>query len=88
MIECGICLDSITEGSYKILSCNHRFHTECLKKLVKMNCPYCRKKINIKEVFNLKHPVCLGNHYQDGVIFNYSPMVSGGFCRFCGGLPL
>ena len=88
MNECSICLNNMDEGTYKKLTCNHIFHTDCLKKLKKMVCPYCRENIDIKKVFNCKYPVCTGAHYVDGLIFDYCPFVKGGYCRFCGGLPL
>ena len=44
MTECGICLDRIDEGTYKILSCSHKFHTKCIIDWFRRasTCPCCR----------------------------------------------
>lgn len=57
---CSICLDNIKlEHTIKILSCNHKFHFNCFKKLVYknhnffVNCPLCRKmNTDISKPFN------------------------------------
>ena len=43
--ECSICLEDIEFEDLKILSCNHKFHKECIDTWTKKNpiCPYCRK---------------------------------------------
>lgn len=58
---CAICLESTesTEGestfSTFTLKCNHKFHYQCLKMLISINCPLCRKvPENLpKELFDL-----------------------------------
>lgn len=43
--ECSICLEDIEFKDLEILSCNHKFHKECIEIWRKKNpiCPYCRK---------------------------------------------
>jgi hypothetical protein len=45
MTECVICLERFTEPI--ILHCGHSFDKNCLKKLIKKECPICRKKFNL-----------------------------------------
>ena len=42
--ECSICLEDIDLKDLEILSCNHKFHKECIDIWTKKNpiCPYCR----------------------------------------------
>ena len=44
--DCMICLDKLNNESY-VLNCNHKFHTNCLSKYLKVknNCPLCNSKI-------------------------------------------
>jgi len=84
---CSICLEDIEIDSC-ILTCKHKFHTECIKQLIKLDCPLCRQKIDVNKVFNRNYKICLGNHHALGTIFGYAPIVPGGYCRFCYGLPL
>lgn len=42
--ECPICLEC-EDNEWFTLSCNHRAHTECLKGMVKLECPLCRSNI-------------------------------------------
>ena len=47
--SCSICLNNYKkEELVSVLNCNHKFHTECIKKWFdnKTNCPYCRKDID------------------------------------------
>ena len=43
--ECSICLENIDINDLKILSCNHKFHADCINEWIKKKpiCPYCRK---------------------------------------------
>ena len=43
--ECSICLEDIELKDLEILSCNHKFHKECIETWTKKSpiCPYCRK---------------------------------------------
>jgi hypothetical protein len=41
-LTCAICIDEICNKSYK-LECGHIFHKECLKGLIKKECPLCRR---------------------------------------------
>jgi Ring finger domain len=43
-LTCAICIDEIRDKSFK-LGCGHTFHRECLKGLVKKECPLCRRLI-------------------------------------------
>ncbi len=42
--NCSICLEELNE--YISLKCNHKFHSECVNKLLEKNCPLCRIKID------------------------------------------
>ena len=50
-IECAICVDPLTDGrSVSVTPCRHRFHTECIEKLIEVRggaapCPFCRTNI-------------------------------------------
>jgi hypothetical protein len=85
MNECSICLENITSNTEIILECNHIFHKKCISKLLKFNCPICRKSINIKKIFNIDKKICINDefHYD----FGYTPNVKDGPCRFCFGKP-
>ena len=43
---CTICLEPLTDN-YKVLSCNHKFHMNCITQWynTKKSCPVCRKNI-------------------------------------------
>ncbi len=55
MSECCICIEPLLDrSSQKIrectkLSCDHSFHTECIRGLTKLACPLCRKTITLEE---------------------------------------
>ena len=61
-IECAICLDVL--GEHITLKCGHKFHRECLCKLVGDSCPLCRRPFMtaedfyISDIFNIffTHP--------------------------------
>lgn len=76
LMECSICLDKLGLN-YKTLNCGHKFHTNCLLRLLNNKCPLCRQNI-------INKPVCNQDH--DG--YGYSPVCRGGSCRFCYGKPL
>jgi len=42
--ECSICLDKINDN-ISLLKCSHIFHTKCIEKWTRDNCPICRKEI-------------------------------------------
>lgn len=44
-MDCPICLDVINIDDPKILTCNHRFHKECINQWIQPTCPICRKQI-------------------------------------------
>lgn len=51
--KCSICLDDI-EIDYAKLSCNHKYHIDCIKPwLMKysLECPYCRRPILLDNRF-------------------------------------
>jgi hypothetical protein len=52
--DCSICLSALSPGSLPLtLSCNHKFHLECLALVLKaknMECPLCRVPIDTKLV--------------------------------------
>jgi hypothetical protein len=41
-IECSICLERGTNIKTK---CNHYYHRDCLKQIIKPSCPMCRQKL-------------------------------------------
>lgn len=50
--ECAICLEDEGNSFLSSLSCDHRFHGECISGLVKSGhnkCPICRRKFSISE---------------------------------------
>lgn len=54
--DCSICLDEVKNEDDCGLICGHGHHTECIKKIVKQECPVCRgplkfnKNVDISEV--------------------------------------
>lgn len=54
---CGICLDDIPEDDIGVTKCGHIFCFECLKMWIAKahNCPYCKHKLNAKEVYVLSY---------------------------------
>jgi len=58
--ECAICHESmINNGSIIKLGCSHRFHTECVKKMVHRGlttCPMCRTHMTITEIQSIRTP--------------------------------
>nr|WRK65114.1 RING finger domain containing protein [Marseillevirus futianmevirus] len=48
--ECAICLGKFSKGSGFLLSCGHKFHKSCLKKLETPLCPCCRQEIKKEDV--------------------------------------
>ena len=42
--ECSICLEDIELKDLEILSCNHKFHKECIDTWFRINknCPMCK----------------------------------------------
>lgn len=47
--DCAICLENIGDVDISITNCNHYFHTSCLLKIKKNECPLC-KNILITDV--------------------------------------
>jgi hypothetical protein len=45
--ECPICLDIFKNEEINILSCNHKYHPQCINQWMKekKNCPKCRRDI-------------------------------------------
>ena len=66
METCSICLEELNDNNIiKTLSCGHKYHFNCFKKLVYMNnnfyikCPLCREyNTNIDKPFK-------NNHYEN-----------------------
>ncbi len=46
LFECGICMDSKTIECIDFLPCIHFICTNCHDKLIKNECPFCRKIIS------------------------------------------
>lgn len=43
--DCSICLESVDDGKWCTLSCKHRFHKNCIEKIITPCCPNCRAVI-------------------------------------------
>jgi len=58
--ECAICHESMkNNGSIITFGCSHRFHTECVKKMVHRGltiCPMCRTPMTITEIQSIRTP--------------------------------
>ena len=54
---CGICLDEIPESDIGVTKCGHIFCFECLRMTVSKYhcCPYCKQKLNDKEIYVLSY---------------------------------
>ena len=69
--DCAICGISLKDKYTHTLSCNHKFHYECLlktfisnSKYEKKRCPYCKTKCNNLPMINgIKKPL-IGIHYN------------------------
>jgi hypothetical protein len=48
-VNCPICIEPNDESKNVPLECGHLFHSECLRKWNKPNCPSCRGKMNTEE---------------------------------------
>ena len=59
--ECGICLSEVLEHEDCGLICEHRFHVECLKHIIKAECPICRGPLIFKEKHNVKNRISVKN---------------------------
>ncbi len=48
LINCIICFDKLKPYETTILSCNHQYHTKCIKKWIRIKnqCPICRNFLN------------------------------------------
>lgn len=55
--DCSICLEEVEEKDDCYLSCGHGHHVDCIKKLVKNECPICRSvlKFNKPTSINVKN---------------------------------
>ncbi|ESN95745.1 hypothetical protein HELRODRAFT_178925 [Helobdella robusta] len=63
---CPICCDEFEENSFVLkLSCGHIFHPDCLENwfVEKQNCPFCRKKVTLYQVFSYD---CKSMSLEDG----------------------
>jgi hypothetical protein len=72
--DCDICGISLNKGYTHELSCNHKFHYECLVKTFKMNktkystlkkrnnCPLCRSPSNYLPIVNGLKKIEIGIH--------------------------
>ena len=50
--NCGVCLEDFKSDEMKILDCCHKLCNNCLPKLRKKECPFCRTKITCYEQEN------------------------------------
>ena len=53
-IQCAICLDDETnkDKEFKVLDCEHKFHTICVEQVINNLCPLCRQIIDKDKVNN------------------------------------
>ena len=40
--NCGVCYEDLESDQFKILECSHKLCKNCLPKLKKLECPFCR----------------------------------------------
>ena len=76
--DCGICGISLNDKYFHQMSCNHKFHYECLIKTFsnnsknsKNNCPYCRSEIGHLPIVNGLKKVIMGIHTDSILHLNY-----------------
>jgi hypothetical protein len=53
-LECCICLNKILNKNISITECNHSFHTSCLLKYNKQQCPLCRCLMYELSIFEIE----------------------------------
>jgi hypothetical protein len=55
MEDCAICFETLEENIINKWSCNHKFHSNCIKQWKKNSCPLCRTtKLNNEYKLNIK----------------------------------
>ena len=40
--NCGVCYEDLESDQFEILKCSHKLCKNCLPKLKKLECPFCR----------------------------------------------
>jgi len=51
MEDCAICFETLEENIINKWSCNHKFHSNCIKQWKKNSCPLCRiTKLNNQNI--------------------------------------
>ena len=57
MDNCVICLEKLTNTNNIILSCNHKYHLNCIILLIIKNiiikCPLCKIEIKLPDIFKI-----------------------------------
>jgi hypothetical protein len=48
--DCSICLCEIEEKEGSLLVCGHKFHTDCLQRVEKAECPVCRAPLESEDI--------------------------------------
>ena len=48
-MDCIICMEGKKNEDFVSLACNHQLCKECLQKLLRNQCPFCRKEILYKD---------------------------------------
>lgn len=54
MEDCAICFETLEENINNKWSCNHKFHSNCIKQWKKNSCPLCRiTKLNNQNILDI-----------------------------------
>lgn len=64
-MDCPICLENIDDVDISITNCNHYFHTSCLLKIIKNECPLCKKLLFIEVNNDGQSPVQQNDNFID-----------------------
>ena len=69
---CAICLDDNSKNIYNLEPCNHKFHSDCLIKALRINgkkCPVCRGEHN--DILNINTNILpIHNFYNETFYYN------------------
>ena len=65
-MTCPICFDDIEKEEQVLLTCGHKFHSECFQEWAKnsLTCPYCRNKVKIITNLFGKSPNSINYEYK------------------------
>jgi hypothetical protein len=62
--QCIICLDEL-ETEWRVLECQHRYHTVCIANwiAIRARCPLCMKKIRENKIESINDSLIEATHY-------------------------